>query len=228
MRNDAASPLTIPNVLRPLRLDGPASLCPGQGLVTTPAYADVDRRTIFEWIDGGDEDAQRGLDAYASAFAGRYRSACNACSTPTCLPSRAARGCHAALISHRAPLSRTAQSVHGPARRHAPPPHYPAPPWATMPTCTAPSRKPARSWPSTQAGRLHAPGRARRRIARSPLAHPCLRADRKPLPGAQASHQVASGLPRKWPIRVLLSQETRMGCLQALGQTDRQAARMGP
>lgn len=43
----------------------------------------------------------------------------------------------------------------------------------------------------------HAPGRARRQIARSPLAQPCLRANRKRLPGAQAGrpHEALTANP---------------------------------
>lgn len=73
MRNDITRPLTIPNTfsdvcgwmgLRRFVLEA-------KGLADDPAYADVDGRTIFAWIDGGDEDARRGLDAYAGVFAGR-------------------------------------------------------------------------------------------------------------------------------------------------------------
>lgn len=43
----------------------------------------------------------------------------------------------------------------------------------------------------------HAPGRARRQIARSPLAQPCLRANRKRLPGALAGrpHEALTANP---------------------------------
>lgn len=73
MRNDIAKPLTMPNTfsdvcgwmgLRRFVLEA-------KGVGDDPAYAEVDGRTIFEWIDSGDEDARRGLDAYAGVFAGR-------------------------------------------------------------------------------------------------------------------------------------------------------------
>ena len=73
MRNDAASPLTIPNTFSDLCgwMGLRRFVLEAKGLVNDPTYAEVDGRTIFEWIDGGDEDARRGLDAYANAFAGR-------------------------------------------------------------------------------------------------------------------------------------------------------------
>ena len=40
-----------------------------KGLADGPTYAKVDGRTIFEWINAGDEAARRGLDAYAAGFA---------------------------------------------------------------------------------------------------------------------------------------------------------------
>ena len=73
MRNDAASPLTIPNTFSDLCgwMGLRRFVLEAKGLVNDPAYAEVDGRTDLEWIDGGDEDARRGLDAYANAFAGR-------------------------------------------------------------------------------------------------------------------------------------------------------------
>ena len=73
MRTDAAKPLSIPNTFSDLCgwMGLRRFVLEAKGLEGDPAYADIDGRTLFEWIDGGDEDARRGLDAYANAFAGR-------------------------------------------------------------------------------------------------------------------------------------------------------------
>ena len=54
MRNDAASPLTIPNTFSDLCgwMGLRRFVLEAKGLVNDPAYAEVDGRTIFEWIDG--------------------------------------------------------------------------------------------------------------------------------------------------------------------------------
>ena len=68
-----------------------------KGLVNDPAYAEVDGRAIFEWIDGGDEDARRGLDAYANAFAGcLFNLQCVL--DPDVFAIAGGISCHAALI----------------------------------------------------------------------------------------------------------------------------------
>ena len=68
LSNDITRPVTADNMF--------AGTCGWYGLrnlvfkekgiaADDPAYQDVDGRTIFEWINDGDEAAQRGLDAYA-------------------------------------------------------------------------------------------------------------------------------------------------------------------
>ena len=73
MRNDIAEPLTMANTFSDLCgwMGLRRFVLEAKGLADDPAYTKVDGRTIFEWIDSGDADARRGLDAYAAAFAGR-------------------------------------------------------------------------------------------------------------------------------------------------------------
>lgn len=73
MRNDITEPLTIPNTFSDLCgwMGLRRFVLEAKGLADDPSYAEVDGRGIFEWIDSGDADARRGLDAYAAVFAGR-------------------------------------------------------------------------------------------------------------------------------------------------------------
>lgn len=73
MRNDITEPLTIPNTFSDLCgwMGLRRFVLEAKGLADDPSYAEVDGRAIFEWIDSGDADARRGLDAYAAVFAGR-------------------------------------------------------------------------------------------------------------------------------------------------------------
>ena len=71
LRNDVDEPISLGNLFAGtsgwtgLR----RAVLAEKGLLDDPAYKDVDGRTLFEWINAGDEAARRGLDAYARCFA---------------------------------------------------------------------------------------------------------------------------------------------------------------